>query len=85
MNNSQNHGRIAVMENLEVLTRVETLCLRWNMISKIQNVSTLTSLTELDLYDNQVGTLWIFVRDKQSIVQTHLYADHRDGKPRGTD
>ena len=43
------------MENLEVLTRVETLCLRWNMISKIQNVSTLTSLTELDLYDNQAG------------------------------
>ena len=46
------------MENLEVLTRVETLCLRWNMISKIQNVSTLTSLTELDLYDNQVRTFW---------------------------
>ena len=53
MNCLQNHGRIAVMENLEVLTRVETLCLRWNMISKIQNVATLTSLTELDLYDNQ--------------------------------
>ena len=53
MNCQQNHGRIAVMENLEVLTRVETLCLRWNMISKIQNVATLTSLTELDLYDNQ--------------------------------
>ena len=65
MNNSQNHGRIAVMENLEVLTRVETLCLRWNMISKIQNVSTLTSLTELDLYDNQVGTFWICVENKK--------------------
>ena len=48
------------MENLEVLTRVETLCLRWNMISKIQNVATLTSLTELDLYDNQARLVGSF-------------------------
>ena len=60
MNCLQNHGRIAVMENMEVLTRVETLCLRWNMISKIQNVATLTSLTELDLYDNQARLVGSF-------------------------
>ena len=51
----QNHSRIAVMEHLEELTRVETLCLRWNLISKIQNLSTLTTLTELDLHDNQAS------------------------------
>jgi len=49
-----NHGRIAKIENLEGLRQVETLCLRWNLIKKIENLSTLTTLRELELYDNQV-------------------------------
>jgi len=48
------HGRIAKIENLEVLTRIETICLRWNLVKTIENLSTLTTLTELDLYDNQI-------------------------------
>ena len=49
-----NHGKIAKIENLEALTCVETLCLRWNLIKQIENLSTLTTLRELELYDNQV-------------------------------
>ena len=53
-----NHGRIGKIENLEPLTQLETLCLRWNMIKKIENLSTLGStLTELELYDNQITVL----------------------------
>ena len=53
-----NHGRIGKIENLEPLTKLETLCLRWNMIKKIENLSTLGStLTELELYDNQITVL----------------------------
>ncbi|WAR15166.1 PP1R7-like protein, partial [Mya arenaria] len=49
-----NHGRIAKIENLESLTQVENLCLRQNLITKIDGLSTLTTLVELDLYDNQL-------------------------------
>jgi Leucine-rich repeat (LRR) protein len=49
-----NHGRIAKIENLEGLRQVETLCLRWNLIKKIENLSMLTTLKELEFYDNQV-------------------------------
>ena len=49
-----NHGKISKIENLEGLTCVETLCLRWNLIKKIENLSMLTTLKELELYDNQV-------------------------------
>ena len=53
-----NHGRIAKIENLEPLTQLETLCLRWNMIKKIENLSILGStLRELELYDNQISVL----------------------------
>ena len=53
-----NHGRIGKIENLEPLTQLETLCLRWNMIKKIENLNTLGStLTELELYDNQITVL----------------------------
>ena len=53
-----NHGRIAKIENLEPLTQLETLCLRWNMIKKIENLSVLGStLKELELYDNQISVL----------------------------
>ena len=51
------HGKIAKIENLEALTRVETLCFRWNLIKKIENLSGLTTLTELDLYDNQLSVI----------------------------
>lgn len=47
--------RIKKIEGFEFLSQVETLCLRWNLISKIENLASLTRLTELDLYDNQVS------------------------------
>lgn len=49
-----NHGRIEKLENLECLTKVEGLYLRWNLIKKIENIGMLTSLKELELYDNQI-------------------------------
>ena len=49
-----NHCRIAKIEHLEGLKQVETLCLRWTLIKTIENVSMLTTLRELELYDNQV-------------------------------
>ena len=33
---------------------MEKLTLRWNLLKKIEGLSTLTTLVELDLYDNQV-------------------------------
>lgn len=47
--------------HLEQLKKLSSLCLRWNLIKKIENVSALTSLTYLELYDNQV--LLIFQSD----------------------
>lgn len=32
----------------------QNLCLRQNLITKIEGLSTLTTLVELDLYDNQL-------------------------------
>ena len=55
-----NHGKIAKIENLEGLVCVETLCLRWNLIKKIENLSMLTTLKELELYDNQVRCHCLF-------------------------
>ncbi len=53
-----NHERIAVIENLDGLTRLETLCLRWNLVKRIENLDCLAeNLTELDLYDNQIAKL----------------------------
>jgi protein phosphatase 1 regulatory subunit 7 len=49
-----NHGRIAKIENLECLTQVEGLYLRWNLIKKIENIGMLSTLRELELYDNQI-------------------------------
>ena len=35
--------------------QVEKLCLRWNLLKRIENLDcTANTLTELDLYDNQV-------------------------------
>jgi hypothetical protein len=45
-----NHGKIA-----------KTLCLRWNLIKKIENLSMLTTLKELELYDNQVRCQQLFL------------------------
>ena len=36
-----NHGRIGKIENLEPLTQLETLSLRWNLIKQIENLSCL--------------------------------------------
>ena len=53
-----NHGRIGKIENLEPLTQLETLSLRWNLIKQIENLSCLgATLTELELYDNQITKL----------------------------
>ena len=34
-----NHGKIARIENLDHLTQVETISLRWNLIKKIENLN----------------------------------------------
>ena len=53
-----NHGRIGKIENLEPLTQLESLYLRWNMIKTIENLSNLgATLRELELYDNQISKL----------------------------
>lgn len=36
---------------------IQTLSLRQNLIKKIENLESLTSLRELDLYDNQIRKL----------------------------
>merc|ERR1712037_314139 len=46
------HERLGVIEGLEGLHQVECLCLRNNLVRKMENLSMLTTLTELDLYDN---------------------------------
>ncbi len=53
-----NHERIGRIENLDGLRRVETVCLRWNLIKRVENLDCLAdTLTELDLYDNQIAEL----------------------------
>ncbi len=53
-----NHERIGRIENLDGLRCLETLCLRWNLIKRIENLDCLAeTLTELDLYDNQIGEI----------------------------
>ena len=37
--------------------RVETLCLRQNLIKRIENLQHNATLTELDLYDNQISKI----------------------------
>ena len=49
-----NHGKISKLENLDCLTQVEGLYLRWNLIKKIENLQSLVTLKELELYDNQL-------------------------------
>uniref|UniRef100_A0A915EFB6 Uncharacterized protein n=1 Tax=Ditylenchus dipsaci TaxID=166011 RepID=A0A915EFB6_9BILA len=41
------------IEGLDHLKKINSLCFRWNLLSKIENLSNLVTLTELDLYDNQ--------------------------------
>jgi len=48
------HCRIPKIENLQMLSRIEVLGLRWNFIKKIENVNSLITLQELELYDNQI-------------------------------
>ncbi|XP_077292848.1 uncharacterized protein LOC143915901 [Arctopsyche grandis] len=49
-----NHRRMRKIQDLEPLTKLERLCLRWNLIKKIENLNTLTTLVELEFYDNQI-------------------------------
>lgn len=49
--------RIPKIEGFEFLTHIESLCLRWNLIKRIENLERLVTLTELDLYDNQVASV----------------------------
>lgn len=49
-----NHARIGKIENLEEMTKLERLFLRWNLLKKIENLDHLTGLVELELYDNQI-------------------------------
>ncbi|VDO27767.1 unnamed protein product [Heligmosomoides polygyrus] len=46
--------RLKKIEGFEFLKKIKSLCLRWNLLKKIEGLDTLTTLTELDLYDNQV-------------------------------
>jgi len=48
------HKLVRIDERIGQLRCVEVLTLRWNLIKKIENLNTLTSLTELELYDNQL-------------------------------
>merc|ERR1719270_1153353 len=48
------HCKIPKIENLEVLTQIETLGFRWNFIKKIENLQTLTTLQELELNHNKL-------------------------------
>jgi len=50
-----NHHRLArVDERIDRLKAVSVLTLRWNMLKTIENLSPLVTLTELELYDNQI-------------------------------
>ncbi|EYC28373.1 hypothetical protein Y032_0007g3188 [Ancylostoma ceylanicum] len=46
--------RLMRIEGFEFLHKIESLCLRWNLLKKIEGLDTLTTLTYLDLYDNQI-------------------------------
>lgn len=51
-----NYQRIGAIkaEELERMVCLERLFLRWNLIKKIENLETFTSLVELELYGNQL-------------------------------
>lgn len=50
-----NHNRLrSIDERIRRLTVVETLTMRWNFIKRIENLSPLVTLRELELYDNQL-------------------------------
>lgn len=48
------HCRICSLSNFTVLTKTNVLGLRNNLIEKIEGLSQLISLRELELYDNQI-------------------------------
>ena len=48
--------RLRTIEGLDGLTKIETLNMRQNLIEKIENISQLTTLTHIDLYDNHIDT-----------------------------
>lgn len=49
-----NHGRLTEIRGLEELRRIRVLGFRNNLLKKIENLETLTTLVELEFYDNQV-------------------------------
>lgn len=48
------HCRIATIKNFNVLNKTEFLGLRNNLINKIEGLTQLITLRELELYDNQI-------------------------------
>ena len=52
------HARLKVIpEILRQLTKVEVLSLRQNLISDVTPLADLTTLRELDLYDNELESI----------------------------
>lgn len=51
-----NHSRITEIQGLEVLQNIRVLGFRNNLIKKIENLNSLTTLVELELYDNQASS-----------------------------
>jgi Leucine-rich repeat (LRR) protein len=49
--------RIKALDHLEKCTKLKKLLLRRNVIKKIENISHLTQLKELELYDNQLSKI----------------------------
>lgn len=46
--------RMKKIEGMEFMRNLKSLCMRWNLLKKVENLQALTTLVELDLYDNQV-------------------------------
>jgi hypothetical protein len=46
--------RLTKIENLEHLVNLKRLCLRQNLIPRLENISTLVHLENFDVYDNQL-------------------------------
>jgi Leucine-rich repeat (LRR) protein len=49
--------QITKMAGLEVMVNLRELVLRSNLIERIENLSTLTQLVHLELYDNGISAL----------------------------
>ena len=54
------NNRLREMPDFTVLDRVTTLCLRQNLLSTLQGLHFLTTLQELDVYDNRCRSMALF-------------------------